>query len=140
MVLSNTPAMFLHLHVLGSLKALLMLIFRYVCVDVGRNLLQMRSFSKKCWIFYTVKQMQGLDDSDKSNFLQKIDDVLSLDTSKVHAHWREHAYHVCLLTCSKVQVCGKINFPNEGMTNEEPDGNIFYIFKCRSFCLVGDWK
>lgn len=26
------------------------------------------------------------------------------------------------------------------MTNDEPDANIIYVFKHRSFCLVGDWK
>lgn len=26
------------------------------------------------------------------------------------------------------------------MTNEEPDDNISYVCKCKSFYLVGDWK
>ena len=77
--------------------------------------------------------MLGLDDSEKSNFLEEIDIALCLGTLEVPVF-----YSVCPLTCSEVQVCREINFPNEGMINEEPEYNYFYVFKHRLFCLEGD--
>lgn len=67
--------------------------------------------------------MVGLDDSEKNNLLEKNNVVLCLGTLSV-----------CPLTSRYV-----ISFPNEWMTNEEHDDNI-YILQHRSFGLGDDWK
>lgn len=50
-----------------------------------------------------------------------------------------HSYSVCPLTCNEIQVPDKISFPNEWVTNEEHDDNI-YILQCRSSSLLDGWK
>lgn len=83
--LCDILVMFLHLDRLNSINALFTLPFRYVCWCWP----QMHAFAERFWLLCAVKEMLGLDDSEKRNLLEK----------NPHCPLPWHFKSACVLQC-----------------------------------------